>query len=64
MELDLSSKSLVGKATIAGIDAEKERARTAAARAAAVANPFVQEVVRLFDAEVREIRLPSDEQKD
>ena len=64
VELDLSAKNLIGKATLAGVDAERERARTAAARATALAHPLVVEAIRLFDAEVREIRLPSDEPKE
>jgi len=61
VELDVSSKSLAGKATLAAVAAEKERARVAAARAATLAHPLVQEVIRLFDAEVRELRLPQDD---
>jgi DNA polymerase-3 subunit gamma/tau len=64
VELDLSAKSLAGKATLAGVAIEQERARTAAARAAALAHPMVQRAVHLFDAEVREIRLSADDAKD
>ncbi len=64
VELDLSAKSLAGKATLAGVALEKERAKIAAARAAAVAHPLVQEAISLFEADVREIRLPGDEVKD
>lgn len=61
VELDLSSKTLGGKATLAGVDAERERARLVAARAKTIAHPLVQEAIRLFDAEVRDVRLAADD---
>lgn len=54
--LDLSANASVQ--TIASIEAEKKKAATAAARAEVANHPLVEEAVRIFGAELREIKLP------
>jgi hypothetical protein len=51
-----------GVRTVASLDAEKAEKRSAElakARAAVENHPVVQEIVRLFGAQVREVKLPS-----
>jgi DNA polymerase-3 subunit gamma/tau len=58
--LDLSAPPPRGGVrTVASLDAEKRSAELAKARAAVENHPVVQEIVRLFGAQVREVKLPS-----
>jgi hypothetical protein len=47
--------------TVASVDAERRAADLAKARAAIEAHPVVQEAVRIFGAQVRDVRLPPGE---
>jgi DNA polymerase-3 subunit gamma/tau len=49
-------------ATVAAIGAEKRASELAAARAAVEAHPLVRKVIELFDAEVREVKVPEPEE--
>jgi DNA polymerase-3 subunit gamma/tau len=59
--LDLSAKPVPGARTIASLDAEKRSADLADARARVEGHPIVQEAVRLFGAQVRDVKLPNGE---
>jgi len=48
--------------TVAAIDAERRAAETAAARSAVQNHPIVREAVRLFGAQLRDVKLPTGEQ--
>jgi DNA polymerase-3 subunit gamma/tau len=48
-------------ASVASLDAAKKKAAIAEARAAVEKHPLVQKAIALFDAELREIRLPAQE---
>lgn len=48
-------------ASVASLDAAKKRAALAEARAAVEKHPLVQKAIALFDGELREIRLPAQE---
>jgi DNA polymerase-3 subunit gamma/tau len=56
--LDLSAKPVSGVRTVAAINAEVRAAELAKARAAIEGHPVVQEAIRLFGAQVREVKLP------
>jgi hypothetical protein len=56
--LDLSAKPVSGVRTLAAINAEARAAELAKARAAVEGHPVVQEAIRLFGAQVREVKLP------
>jgi hypothetical protein len=57
--LDLTTtRSLVGMTTIASVELEKRRAEIAKARGAVERNPLVAEIIELFGAELRDVRLP------
>ena len=58
--MDLRAKP--GSATIASLDAERRSTELAKARATIEAHPIVREVVRLFGAHVRDVKLPAGEQ--
>jgi hypothetical protein len=59
--LDLSAKPTSGVRTIAALDAEKRSAELAKARAVVENHPVVQEAIRLFGAQLRDVKLPSGE---
>jgi hypothetical protein len=56
--LDLSARPAAGAKTVASVDAERRTAELAKARAAVESHPIVQEAVRLFGAQVRDVKLP------
>jgi len=58
--LDLSAHAPSGVATIAAIDAAKRVAAVAAAKGAVEKHPLIAEAIRLFGAEIRDIKLPGD----
>ncbi len=58
--LDLSARAPSGVATIAAIDSAKRVAAVAAAKEAVGKHPLVAEAVRIFGAEIRDIKLPGD----
>ncbi len=60
VEIEKTTKSLAGQATLSAVNAQKERARLLAARERVLAHPLVKEAVRLFDAKA-EVRLPPEE---
>ncbi|MCA9585275.1 MAG: DNA polymerase III subunit gamma/tau [Myxococcales bacterium] len=60
VELDVSARAST-VASVASIDAAKKRARVAEARRQVEAHPLVQKVISLFDAELREIRVPEED---
>ena len=47
-------------ASLAQLDAEIRRIALAEAKAKVVAHPMVATVIRLFDAELREVRVPEE----
>ncbi len=57
--IDTAVKPLGVLRSVAAVDAERQRATTAAARAAVEAHPVVREAIRLFDAQLRDVKLPS-----
>jgi DNA polymerase-3 subunit gamma/tau len=57
--LDLSAKPAPGAPTVAAMDAERRAAETAKARAAVQEHPIVKEAIRLFNAQVRDVKLPA-----
>ena len=57
--LELAAKPANGVRTVASINAERRIADLANARAAIQAHPVVQEAMRLFGAQLREVKLPS-----
>jgi DNA polymerase-3 subunit gamma/tau len=59
--LDLSARPAAGLKTIATVDAEQRTAELAKARAAVESHPLVQEAVRLFGAQLRDVKLPGSE---
>jgi DNA polymerase III subunit gamma/tau len=59
--MDLSARAAAGTKTIASLDSEKNAAELARARAAVEAHPLVQEAVRLFGAQLRDVKLPASE---
>jgi len=59
--VDTSTKGPGGARSLAAIDAERRRAEDAQARAAVEAHPIVREAMRLFDAQLRDVRLPRGE---
>jgi DNA polymerase-3 subunit gamma/tau len=56
--LDVAARPLPGVRTVAALDAEQRIADIARARAAVAAHPVVQEAIRLFGAQLREVKLP------
>jgi hypothetical protein len=59
--LDLSAKANPQARTVASLDAERRSAEIAKARAAIEGHPIVREAVRIFGAQVRDVRLPNGE---
>jgi hypothetical protein len=59
--LDLSAKPSSSARTVASVDAERRSAELARARARVEQHPVVREAVRLFGAQVRDVKLPNDE---
>ncbi len=59
--IDLSARPGPTLKTVASLDAEKRSADLAKARAAVEDHPVVREVVRLFGAQLRDVKLPSGE---
>jgi DNA polymerase-3 subunit gamma/tau len=59
--LDLSARPTAGLRTVAAVDAEHRTAELAKARAAVESHPLVQEAVRLFGAQLRDVKLPGSE---
>jgi DNA polymerase III subunit gamma/tau len=59
--IDLSAKPGPSLKTVASVDAERKTAEVARARAAIETHPLVQEAVRLFGAQLRDVKLPSGE---
>lgn len=58
--LDLSPRHQ-GIATVASLDAAERKAAEARARAAVAEHPLVREAIRVFGAELREVRLPRED---
>jgi DNA polymerase-3 subunit gamma/tau len=61
VELCSSTPPSNGRRTVAAIDAERRAADTAKAREAVERHPLVQEAIRLFGAQLRDVRLPGGE---
>ena len=59
--IELAARAPAGTKTIASIDADRRSAELAKARAAVEGHPLVQEAVRLFGAQLRDVKLPSGE---
>jgi hypothetical protein len=59
--LDLSARAAAGTKTIASLDSEKHAAELARARSAVEGHPLVQEAVRLFGAQLRDVKLPASD---
>jgi len=59
--IDLSARPGPTLKTVASLDAEKRSADLAKARAAIEEHPIVREVVRVFGAQLRDVKLPSGE---
>jgi DNA polymerase-3 subunit gamma/tau len=60
--LDVSAKPVVGTRTVAAIDAERRARDLATARASVESHPIVQEAIRVFGAQLRDVKLPKVEQ--
>jgi DNA polymerase-3 subunit gamma/tau len=56
--LELASKPTSGARTVASLEAEQRSANRANARAAVEAHPVVQEIIRVFGAQLRDVKLP------
>jgi hypothetical protein len=61
VELRSAALPAQGLRTVAAIDAERRAADITRARAAVESHPLVQEAIRLFGAQLRDVRLPPDE---
>ena len=59
--LDVSATPTSGIRTVASVNAEHRSAELAKARAAIEAHPVVQGAIRLFGAQLRDVKLPSGE---
>jgi DNA polymerase-3 subunit gamma/tau len=59
--LDLSAKPSTQARTVASVDAERRSAELAKARARVEEHPVVREAIRLFGAQVRDVKLPNGE---
>jgi hypothetical protein len=60
--VDLSAKPGPTLKTVAGLDAERRTADLAKARAAIEGHPVVQEAVRIFGAQLRDVKLPNGQE--
>ena len=56
--LEVSAKAAPGVRTVAALEAEKRSKELAAARAAVEGHPLVKEAIRLFGAELCDVKLP------
>ncbi len=56
--LEVAAKAAPGVRTVASLEAEGRRAEIAAARAAVETHPLVQEAIRVFGAELCDVKLP------
>ncbi len=56
--LEAASKTVPGVRTVASVEAERRSGELAAARAAVEAHPLVREAIRLFGAELCDVKLP------
>ncbi|MGH7272095.1 MAG: hypothetical protein ACREJ3_16820, partial [Polyangiaceae bacterium] len=56
--LELSAKPAPGIRTVAEVEAERRDALTAEARAVIADHPIVKEAIRVFGAQLREVKLP------
>jgi DNA polymerase-3 subunit gamma/tau len=59
--VDLSARPSPSRKTVASVDADRRSAELAKARAAVEGHPLVQEAVRIFGAQLRDVKLPSGE---
>jgi hypothetical protein len=59
--LEVAAKATGGLRTVASLEAEKRRVDLAAARAAVESHPLVQEAIRVFGAQLRDVKLPSSD---
>jgi hypothetical protein len=57
--IDTSARAGAGVRTVATIESERRDSELAKARAAVEEHPLVREAVRVFGAQVREVKLPS-----
>jgi DNA polymerase-3 subunit gamma/tau len=60
--LDVSAKPAGGARTVAAIEAARRAGDLAEARASVERHPIVQEAIRLFGAQLRDVKLPNSEQ--
>jgi DNA polymerase-3 subunit gamma/tau len=60
--LEVAAKVSAGMRTVASLEAERRSAELASARAEVEAHPLVQEAIRLFGAQVRDVKLPPSDQ--
>jgi hypothetical protein len=56
--LEVAAKAAPGVRTVASLDAERRSSELAAARAAVEGHPLVLEAIRLFGAELCDVKLP------
>jgi DNA polymerase-3 subunit gamma/tau len=61
VDLVLAAKCPPGLRTVAQLDAERRSADLAIARAAVASHPVVQEAIRVFGAQLREVKLPGSD---
>jgi hypothetical protein len=59
--LEVAAKPVPGVRTVASIEAERRAAEIARAKAAVEAHPIVQEAMRVFGAQLRDVKLPGGE---
>jgi DNA polymerase-3 subunit gamma/tau len=59
VEIDTAAKPGSGSRTVASLDAAQREADLRSARSAIESHPLVKEVIRLFDARIRDVKLPS-----
>jgi DNA polymerase-3 subunit gamma/tau len=59
VEIDGAVKAGSGGRTVASLDAERREADQRSARCAIEGHPLVKEVIRLFDARIKDVKLPS-----
>jgi len=57
--IDTAAKAAGGVRTVATIESERRESELARARAAVEDHPMVREAVRVFGAQVRDVKLPS-----
>jgi hypothetical protein len=60
--LDVSAKPVHGSRTVAAVEAERLAGELAIARAAVEGHPVVQEAIRLFGAQLRDVKLPKTDE--